>query len=158
MCICWFNVQNKIKNVAQHKCLKNVIVVQLFQLIAQIFITNLTFYIFRTVILCTQTFLRLIAQILHVSAENHSLLEKPGDKTSITRCFNTTFCAFCVILICHLWYNFNTFVIILHVYWMTLICIDILPFLIDSLHGTLISRRVAQWRWLCFSDEKMYGQ
>ena len=66
-------------------------------------------------------------------------------------------CNFFVILIFHFWYNCNTFVIILHVYWMTLIWIHILPFLIDSLHGTLTSRRVAPWRRLYFSAEKCMG-
>jgi hypothetical protein len=156
LCSCWFIVQNKIKKDARYRFLKKrVIVVHLFQLIAQIFITNLTFYIFRAVVLYTQAFLRLIAQMLHVSAKNHSLPGKPGDKTSMTRLFNTTFYVhvFCVILIRRFLYNCNTFVIILHVYWMTPICINILPILIDSPHGTLTSRRVAQWRWLYFWDE-----
>ena len=71
----------------------------------------------------------------------------------MTRFFNTTFYELCNFSM-SFWYNCNTFVIILHVYWMTLMCIYILPFWIDSLHGTLTSRRVAQWRWLCFWDEK----
>ena len=44
--------------------------------VKQLKVKNLTLYIFRAVFLYTQAFLRLIAQMLHVSAENHSLLEK----------------------------------------------------------------------------------
>ena len=90
--------KNKIKKCVVQVFKRHVILLHLLQLIPQIFIKNLTFYIFRAVVLYTQAFLRLIAQMLHVSAENHSLLDNPGDKTSMTRFLNTTFYAFYVIL------------------------------------------------------------
>ena len=56
-----------------------------------------------------------------------------GEKASITGCLNTAFYLILIFLLC---YNFNM-MIILFIYGITLLCINILPFIFDNLHSML---------------------
>jgi hypothetical protein len=57
-----------------------------------------------------------------------------GEKSSIARYFDTTFYLVLLLDLCH---NFNTILIIRHIYVLTPICINILPFIFDKLYSML---------------------
>jgi hypothetical protein len=72
------------------------------------------------------------------------------ERSSITRGLDTIFY---VILTLYLLYNFNKILVILYIYGMTLLCINILAFIFDSLYSMLYmpSTLIAPRNWLQFA-------